>query len=446
MDYLVLIIPLVVLILISFYLNSKKIYDRTGHKYLVSFMEGLGSYLIVFSLLFEGFVANPVFKIVIFLIGFAIVVFSNNNINDSEPELDVQAETLKNLFVIFVSTILLFYVLLSVFRFQPFYLQILYALVGVVIFNVFAYFARKMTSNIFDIIDFRNAFVYSYKWIYFYFIVFILAFSIILINMPKVAINTAINLNDSKSYYLYPDGSNKLINRFESEKLLNLDIDEDFDQYAFMNHSNQYILIHLNQSVVIYDTELNLLVYHGPVQDLINGIHVDRDNQEENEIRYQSVCGDALNCIEYDFIFEYGGISYTGENQILMFNDLTYESSDTAIFYDEVIHFFIEEEIDSRHSTKTDKPFIGFGESKTRLSDIDFRNGEIVYLQVKETNEGMNLTVYKTLERDIDLYLPFYSHYRFGMLVFIFLMGLIPISNYDAYRTVINYNSKVNEK
>ncbi|HKL47128.1 MAG TPA: hypothetical protein VJ878_00535, partial [Candidatus Izemoplasmatales bacterium] len=58
----------------------------------------------------------------------------------------------------------------------------------------------------------------------------------------------------------------------------------------------------------------------------------------------------------------------------------------------------------------------------------------IYYLQVEENDKQIYINVNKIIENDIDLPLPFYGHYRFGILVFIFILGFIPISNYDDYR------------
>lgn len=448
MVYIVLILPLIMLILLAFYLNGKKLFSRSGHLYLVSFMEGLGTYLIIFALLFEAFIPNPVIKVMIFLIGFAIIVFSNNNINEMKPEVDVQVETFKNLFVIFTSTILLFYVLLSVFRFQPVFLQFLYAFLITLVFNILAYFIKKATSRIFDMIDFKRDFIFSHQMVYTYLVLFAFVFFAIFFNMPKVSMNTAINLNDSKLYFLNQVGSNQLNNRFQSEEILNFNLEDDYDSNLFMNQNNQHIIIHYNQQIIVYDLTQGSISYQGPRLAEISGMVIDFENQELNETRYQRVCDDSDSCLEYVYSFDYGGVSYSNHMPIIMYSGLTYDFSDTAILNNDVLHLFKDEAVDSRFSTKADRPFVGFGETDVMLLDLDLDNynGELIYLQAKRNDEGMNIRVYQLVEKDIDLALPFYSHYRLGTLVFIVLIGLIPISNYDKHRTIIDYSNKTKEK
>ncbi|MDA3931910.1 MAG: hypothetical protein PF513_04160, partial [Tenericutes bacterium] len=178
MYYLFLILPLPVLFGISLYFNNRKYFAGSGNKIIVSILEGIGMYLVVSAIFMEGFIGNPFLQIAIFVLGFIVLIISNNRINELEPEFDDQIETLKNLLVIFASTVLLFYVLLSVFRFQPFYLQFLYAIAGTVLFNVLAHYIKKITSELYDRLDFSNFMFVSFRIWYVYLGVFGLIFII----------------------------------------------------------------------------------------------------------------------------------------------------------------------------------------------------------------------------------------------------------------------------
>ena len=100
---------------------------------------------------------------------------------------------------------------------------------------------------------------------------------------------------------------------------------------------------------------------------------------------------------------------------------------------------FKDEVIDSKVKTSDDRPFFGFGYSNAFVSDIDNYEGLIEYIQVERFDDSINIQLYQVVEKDIDVVLPFYSHYRFGMLVFIFIMGFVPISDYDIYRTEVSF-------
>lgn len=446
MFYLLLLLPLPILIAISFYLNSRKLFARTGNKYLVSTLEGLGAYIIVSSILLEGFFVSPVLQVGVFLIGLIVIGLTENNINEKEPELDLQIETVKNLFVIFTSTILLFYVLLSVFRFQPFYLQFFYATIGVILFNVLARYMKKISSKLYEKFEFTYSKIVNFKAWYIYAILGALFISIAFFNMPKIALNKVINLNESKAYFSYPDGSNQLMNRYEAKEMLNLKINEKMDQHAFLNHVGDNLFIYANNTVVIYNLQMNKVMYTGPKQASGNGINIPLNNQENNETRLQFDCGGLTDCIEIDLIYEYGGVKYDNRETIFMFDDLAYDKTKTAIFTHQIMHLFENEKIDSRISTRTDKPFVGFDSSKTLVTDVDQFEGELEFLQLEDNGDSMNVKVYKVIERNIDVELPFYSHYRLGMLIFIFIIGFVPISNYDLYATESSFENKIKHK
>jgi hypothetical protein len=444
--YLLFILPFPLLIAASFYLNSKKIFERSGNKYVVSILEGISAYLIISSILLEGFIINPVLQTGIFMLGLIVLYFINNNADEDTPELDTQIETIKNLFIVFSSTVLLFYILLSVFRFQPFYFQIIYALIGVSIFNYLSYFMKRFSSRAYEKFDFTNSKIVNFKAWYIYAILGVLFLSVAFFNIPKVALNTAINLNDSKAYYAYPDGSNNLANRFEQKEIMNINIDQNMVTNPYLNHQGDNLFIYVNNSVSIYNLQSNTIVYQGVIQESVEGIPILQENQETNETSFEPYCSDPSSCTYYDDTYEYGGIEYYSLEPLYRFDDLEYEYSDTAIFSEEILHLFKNEIIDSRLSTINDRPFVGFGYSQVIVSDIDYYDGMIEYLQVERKGESVSVQVIQVIERDIDINLPFYSHYRFGMLVFILIIGFVPLSNYDLFVKVSGFDDEVNQK
>lgn len=435
MYYFILLIPLPLLIIIAFYLNRKKLYKRSGNFYLVTFLEGLGSYLVIVALLLEGFIVNPVLKVVILLVGLFLIAYSMNNINENNPEWELQLETMKNSIVIFSSTVLLFFITLTIFRFQAFYLQVLFSLLIVVIFNIISIYLKRWVEKTWDKLSYNLSMFVSFTSWYLYAAIVLIFMLIIVFNFPRVAVNQSLNLGNSNAYFGVIDGSTDLVNRYESELLIDLDVEMRMDNGAYINRKDEYVFIFIRDELLVYDLKKDELTYSGAYQSNINGMEIDSINQEVNEIKYQTYCGeDDLQCLEYIYPFEYGDVEYKYKNQILKIENLSYNHSDTAIFTDDIIHLFSHEEIDSRVDLSKDRPFIGFNDSNALVSDIDFYDGGISYLQLEIDEELLNIKVYDVLERKVDLVLPFYSHYRFGILVFVFIMAFIPISNYDRYR------------
>ncbi|QWC00141.1 hypothetical protein KHQ88_00820 [Mycoplasmatota bacterium] len=438
MMVLFLLLQLPVIVCISLYLNSKKIFSRKGNLYVTSFFEGLGSYLIIVSIFLGGFFASIFIKLLLLILGFIIIAFSKNYINDTEPELDLQIETMKNTIVIFSSTLLLFYVMLSVFRFQDIYLQFLYSILIVIVFNFVSIFLRRWFSIFWDKIDLENSSFVSFRAVHIYIVAFVIVLLVLFINFPKVSVNKSINLANSYSYFSYKDGTNDLVNRYKERLIVDLDMEIDMDHNAYMNQDENHIFIYTEDHLMIYDFIQNKLIYSGYYEDQVNGIEINYINEENNEIKFQSDCTDEEDCNEFTYPYQYGELTYYTYNTITKFDHLDYEQSDTVILNENVLHLFQDSEVDSRLTLISDKPFIGFASSNSYTTDVDHFDGSILYLQVKDNNDQINIKVYQIIEKNIDLILPFYSHYRFGFLVFIFVIGFIPISNYDKHRSVIH--------
>jgi len=420
--------------MMAYYLNRKKIFIRSGNVLITSFFEGLGTYLIIIAVILEGFIVNPVLQVFLLILGLLILAYTNNNINDTEPEMDVQIETMKNLIVIYASTILLFFVMLSIFRFQHFMLQFFYALLVVFLFNFFGFFLKKWFSKIWDRMNYNHSMLVTFNAIYIYVLVFLMFFVVVFFNFPKVSVNKIFNLNNSNAYFAIPDGAVDLVNRYKIDQLIDLEMEIDMDENAYINQSEDHVFIHIRDTLIVYDLRQEKMIYSGIFKDNVDGIEISSINKESNEIKLKSYCSEDSNCQEYDYPYEYGDVEYKTQNAIIKFEQLTYEETDTAIFNEEILHLFKDEEIDSRVSTSKDRPFLGFNESKAVVTDIDNYGGTIYYLQVEENDKQIYINVNKIIENDIDLPLPFYGHYRFGILVFIFILGFIPISNYDDYR------------
>jgi len=402
--------------------------------FIVSLLEGIGSYLVILAILLEGFLKNPLLKILILMAGLFIIAYSNNNINEDEPEMDVQIETLKNIIVIYATTFLLFFVSLSIFRFQSFYFQIAFSLLIVLLFNVIAIYLRRWFSGIWDTLNFNSSLFVNFNSIYVYLSVFVLFLIIIFFNFPKVSVNQFLNLNNSKSYFSYPRETTDLVNRYKIKTLLDIDMDLDMDLNAYMNQNDDYIFIYVEDILMIYDKEDANLIYSGLYQSQIDGINVILENEEVNELKYQTRCRVNHDCIEYDYPFNYGNVEYKTVDKIFRFDDLSYKKSDTAIFNEGNLHLFKDQRIDSRVLTGKDRPFIGFGQNMALVTDMDNDNGTIVYLQLEEQDGLLNINIKQIIEKDVDLIFPFYGHYRFGMLVFIMFLGFVPVSNYDDTR------------
>lgn len=437
MVYIILIMLLPIIICLSYFLNREKIFIRSGNLFLTSFFEGLGSYLVILSLLLEGFIANPVLQIFLLILGLFILAYTNNRINDTTPEIDVQIETMKNIVLIFAQTILLFFVMLSIFRFQHFILQILSSILVVVAFNYLSIYMKRWFSNIWDrYVDYQAMFV-SFSAIYTYLIIIFIGFIIIFFNFPKVTVNHVLNLEHSNSFYAYPDAKANLSNRYVNERLIIEKLNIPMDKNAYINQVDDHIFIFIKDYLIIYNQQTDTTIYSGPKVAQVNGVTVNDNNDEDNEQRLQSFCLTSDDCTEFTFPFTYGDVTYNTLDRIIFFEDLAYKETDTGVFTDDLLHLFDNEAIDSRLTTKKDKPFFGFGESGAVVTDIDSFQGYLFYLQVEEKDDYINIELKQIVEKDIDLDLPFYSHYKFGMLVFIFMIGFIPISNYDLYRTEI---------
>lgn len=141
------ILPLVFLVLCSYMFNRKKLSESRTFLLGLSLFEGLVSYFFIYLLFLEGHIPYIslffIFVFVLALITYIASLFQK----ELDNEIDLQIETIKNTLIVFFLTLSPLYLSLTIFRFQPVVLQVLYSVLVVFLLVLLKFVtSRKMET------------------------------------------------------------------------------------------------------------------------------------------------------------------------------------------------------------------------------------------------------------------------------------------------------------
>jgi|GEM_PF-2101257 len=137
------ILPLVFLIVCSYLFNQKKLSESGTFLLALSLFEGLVSYFFIYILFLEGHIPY-IFLFFVFVFILAMFTYIASLFQkELDHEIDLQIETVKNNLIVFFLTLGPLYLSLTIFRFQPIFLQVLYSVLVVLVIVLIKVFTTK---------------------------------------------------------------------------------------------------------------------------------------------------------------------------------------------------------------------------------------------------------------------------------------------------------------
>ena len=79
------------------------------------------------------------------------------------------------------------------------------------------------------------------------------------------------------------------------------------------------------------------------------------------------------------------------------------------------------------------------------VANYRFSNNNIQFLQVEANPDKTNILIYNLERKDVDIRLPFYSHYSFFSMIVILIAMIIPITDDIKYLSYLDFNSVTNK-
>ena len=137
MDYLSLFIIWIIICLSLWFFNAK--YRNYHHAKMILFtiLDSVLVFFLLYLTTLNGYITGILPFVVCLLGSMGLIYFRIRNDDDYDVELTL--EMVKNAFIIFNRTVLPFMISLTIFRFMPFYFQILLSLLVVVVIQFLRY-------------------------------------------------------------------------------------------------------------------------------------------------------------------------------------------------------------------------------------------------------------------------------------------------------------------
>lgn len=563
MTWLFLFIPLIEIIIFSLYRVKSKTHLLSEIIYHTVF-QTIIAYLFVVLVFYQSFI----FKFyLILIIGFAMLILAliyflkDNDLSFTVSGV-LKLEGIKNNILIVLVTVFPLYVFLTVFRFNNWYLQILFSLILVFIVLLISILLRKIMENVYQ--NIKNYIMDSdlAKYIIIWSIFgFLLLFNI-LFQIPINPIKNQLNLSNNAPYFRFDGLPIDVDNSYKQDLVLELFLTDNdgraindyflTDEYLYFVQNNKiykydintqslvkkyYILGDVNNNYfneMFFLNEDNLYFYcpYGLFEvtedELVKIGDINSDNSRRvklfsNEIGFLKNIGEQnyelllldndeiivgetidLELSEYDQLVVISEtLFYKNGNDYLLFEDISVSFNDidaAFIYYNsyyEVMHYLKDNVIyvnDGRDNLKIVE-FIGKmlneGEvvgdltvlrdgtllDDTRLLIFNFDmsvisiynhldrdrfyklkdfnvsyivnyrdvDNQLQFMQVESNGEKTYFQIYSLESKDVDLKLPFYSHYGILSVIVILIAIIIPITDDIKYLTYLDFNSATKE-
>ncbi len=197
-------LPLIVFIPFSIVSNFKKMDNSRTYIVLVSILESFASYLFVMVLFTQSYFPRMILWILAILLCIVSVVFVILLHKDKDENPESQIETFKNNLLIFLKFILPTYIFMTIFRFQPVVLQLLYtALIVLGIFFI-SNFVRKKINKPFS--EFIRDIQYGSRWLWgVYAVVGVLIFYLLFFFPAGSPVPYWLNLDNNIGFFEFGD-------------------------------------------------------------------------------------------------------------------------------------------------------------------------------------------------------------------------------------------------
>ncbi len=255
MSIIIIFLPLFFLIFSSYLFNRNKLETTTGEIKMISLLEGVFTYLIIFIFFLQGFISMFGYFFIIVLLMLIIGYITFYVQRDLDREWDLQIETIKNNLVLFTTTILPIYLFLTIFRYLDIYLQISLTLLITALIFVLSLIAKTYIAPIFSkIVTFISEYN-NIKFIYLWVFICLIITLYFLFDLPTNKISHRLNLSNTVRYYSFDKFSTNLNNHFDTKEIIKIDskhtIDSKITDYY---HDQQHLYLYTSKGeLIIYD-------------------------------------------------------------------------------------------------------------------------------------------------------------------------------------------------
>lgn len=375
------IIPLFFFLGATYLFNRKKLSVSDGRLILISSLEAVFSYLIVYILFFEGYYDFffSFFIMLIVMLTVAIILFW---LEENRKELlDLQIETIKNTVIIFTLTFLPFYVFLTVFRFQPVFLQILYALVLTTILYLLHIPMQRLFSPLWSfIVDFIDN-TFAAKFVALWLIVVLATASIALFDFPSERIKDAMNLSDHVDYFTYDGYETDLKNNFRAERIFRIILDDEVKP----RRVNDYWM--RDNTLFIYTYENELMAIDIPTQKVLYRESLGTLDEYGTVFSQQNIRYNFFTENETIYVFAKTGIFSIDRNGFsTITNDLTFFNA--RLFYDGETVSFLKQNGPSTYDVHTLESGTLSLSRQIDTEDAGIENPIVISERLFEQNDG----------------------------------------------------------
>ncbi len=431
MTTLVLSICFIFILSLSFYFNDKNKDNLKSTNIFFTIVDALIVSIILYLTFLNGFIFALV---TLFIIAFVLLILmyirvqNGNLINDN---FDLKFEAFKNTLIIFMLTFYPFFISLTVFRYFVWPIQILLS-IGVVFLVLYGekYF-KVWLEDFIDYWKFKINFDGARKFIYVWTIIGITAILVFIFNFPTQQVNNVLNLNNHRPIFNFVNGYDvDIMTNYEADLLGEYESITTIVN-AYEGLPNEAVIegndgnVDIRDIQVFYDYEKNI-TYTAYVEGVKQTVYIKTYPDGTTEEYTIKGIHNTSGYVSGDIIYLTGGLQ---SNQ-------------------EVIEIMDGEfKINGIYNLQPTIPFF----ENNRMDYFQFigckiEDGKLVYTTHEEKDGVHYYKDYSLSEIDVDIHMPFYSHYSMGHVLFILVFMFIPITDYKKHITVIDFDSQFKQK
>jgi len=529
--------------------------------------QSITSYLFVMLFLFQGFIDRFYVALIVIILLLVVGLFYFIKETEFSFAIDnvIKIEGIKNNILIVLVTVLPMYVVMTIFRYLPWYLQLFLSLVSVSIIFLLSVFISKAMEKFFQ--NLKDYFIElgSIKYVIIWLSIGIILFFGFFFQIPVNSLKKTLNLNNNAIYMSFDGLPVDIQNNYEQNQLVELKLGDnlstrirDFylqDDYLYLNYEN-YIEVYsvskselikkftleysenetmeqnpFNKYFIFYDDNLYFFGYFGlylldevsiekisthsytntrvffdndNTMNLVYGsginiyeIYEVLDNQvnlvetidlnlhtyqqlevisetlfyrndkdyylfEDSSIKFENISGEKIYNKEMQLMYYYlnikvylndqtetktilsltpNKIAFGGmvQSEIIFTDGNQLDKSRLLIFNKDM------SEIQLFNHMDTDKFIKGNDYDYNYVSTYREIDDNITFMQLEIKEDETLLTLYNLIEEDVDIPLPFYTHYGIFIMIFILIGIFIPVTDDIKFVTYIDFSS-VNRK
>ncbi len=229
MTYVFLVLPFVVFLVSSLIFNFNKLTEEPAFIVLISFLEAVSSFLLIFIFFIQGYMPT-FFVLFLSIMGCLVVTLLIAFIRpEGIDEWDLQIETLKNNILLFLKTLLPFYVFMTVFRYLNGFLQVFLSIVVVLALNLALKLLVEFIEPKFRVFI-RDLRVGARKFIVVWAVLLVLFVTPMLFRPSVSGFRNFMNLSNNVGFLDFKDDYDSDIkNNYKQYEILTLTLDEEID-------------------------------------------------------------------------------------------------------------------------------------------------------------------------------------------------------------------------